>query len=46
VVDPCEHGNEPSVSVKSEVHLDTPELQLVSQEGLCSIDFISICTSH
>jgi hypothetical protein len=36
----CEHGNEPSGSIKCEEFLDYLSVLLVSQEGLCSMELI------
>jgi hypothetical protein len=37
----CEHGNEPSCSVKCGEFFDCRRSYLVSQEGLCSIELFS-----
>jgi hypothetical protein len=36
----CEHGNEPSGSIKCGGFLDYLSLLLASQEGLCSMELI------
>jgi hypothetical protein len=38
----CEHGNEPSGSIKFGEFLDYLSVLLASKEGLCSIEFV-IC---
>jgi hypothetical protein len=35
----CEHGNEPSGSIKCREFLDYLNVLLASQEGLCSMEF-------
>jgi hypothetical protein len=37
----CEHGNEPSGSIKFGEFLDYLSLLLASQEGLCSMELVS-----
>ena len=37
----CECGNEPSVSIKCGEFLDLAENRLASQEGLCSMEYVS-----
>jgi hypothetical protein len=37
----CEHGNEPSVSIKCGEFLDWLSVLLASQEGLCSLEVVS-----
>jgi hypothetical protein len=37
----CEHGNEPSGSIKCGEFLDKLSVLLASQEGLCSMDLVS-----
>jgi hypothetical protein len=37
----CEHGNEPSVSIKCGEFLDWLSVLLGSQEGLCSMELVS-----
>jgi hypothetical protein len=37
----CEHGNEPSGSIKCGEFLDYLSLLLASQEGLCSMELVS-----
>jgi hypothetical protein len=42
VTDSCEHGNEPSGSIKCKGFLDKLNLILASQEGLCSMELANI----
>jgi hypothetical protein len=37
----CEHGNEPSGSIKCGEFLDYLSVLLASQEGLCSMELVS-----
>jgi hypothetical protein len=37
----CEHGNEPSGSIKDEDLLVYMSVLLTSQEGICSMEFVS-----
>jgi hypothetical protein len=37
----CEHGNEPSGSIKCGEFLDYLRVLLASQEGLCSMESVS-----
>jgi hypothetical protein len=37
----CEHGNEPSVSIKCGEFLDWLSILVTSQEGLCSMELVS-----
>jgi hypothetical protein len=37
----CEHGNEPSVSIKCGEFIGWLSMLLVSQEGLCSMELVS-----
>ena len=37
----CEYGNELSVSIKCREFLDKLQNQLASQEGLCSMEYVS-----
>ena len=37
----CEYGNELSGSIKCGEFLDSLQNQLASQEGLCSIEYVS-----
>jgi hypothetical protein len=37
----CEHGNEPSGSIKCGEFLDWPSVLLASQEGLCFMELVS-----
>jgi hypothetical protein len=37
----CEHGDEPSGSIKCRKFLDLLSVLLASQEGLCSMEFVS-----
>jgi hypothetical protein len=37
----CEHGNEPSGSIKCVEFLDYLNVLLASQEGLCSMELVS-----
>jgi hypothetical protein len=37
----CEHGDEPSGSIKRGKFLDQLSVLLASQEGLCSMEFVS-----
>jgi hypothetical protein len=37
----CEHGNEPSGSIKCGEFLDYLSVLLASQEGLCSMEIVS-----
>jgi hypothetical protein len=37
----CEHGNEPSGSIKCGEILDKLSVLLASQEGLCSMELVS-----
>jgi hypothetical protein len=41
VVGSCEHGNEPSGTIKSGKFLDYLSVLLASQEGLCSMELVS-----
>jgi hypothetical protein len=41
VVGSCEHGNEPSGSIKCGEFLDYLSVLLASQEGLCSMELVS-----
>jgi hypothetical protein len=41
VVGSCEHGNEPSCSIKCGEFLDYLSVLLASQEGLCSMELVS-----
>jgi hypothetical protein len=38
----CEHGNEPSGSIKFGEFLDYLSVPLASQEGLCSMELVKI----
>jgi hypothetical protein len=40
VVGSCEHGNEPSGSIKCGEFLDYLSVLLASQEGLCSMELV------
>jgi hypothetical protein len=42
VAGPCEHGNEPSGSIKCGEFLDKLSVLLASQEGLCFMELVSI----
>jgi hypothetical protein len=42
VTSSCEHGNKPSISIKCGDSLDKLSVLLASQEGLCSIELVSI----
>jgi hypothetical protein len=41
VADSCEHGNEPSGSIKCREFLDCLSVLLASYEGLCSMELVS-----
>jgi hypothetical protein len=41
VASSCEHGDEPSGSIKCGEFLDQLSVLLASQEGLCSMDLVS-----
>jgi hypothetical protein len=41
VASSCEHGDEPSGSIKCGEFLDWLSVLLASQEGLCSMEFFS-----
>jgi hypothetical protein len=41
VASSCEHGNEPSGSIKYGEFLDLLNVLLASQEGPCSMEFVS-----
>jgi hypothetical protein len=43
MVGSCEHGNEPSGSINGEEVFDQLSVLLVSQEGLCSMEFVPLC---
>jgi hypothetical protein len=48
VVSSCEHGDEPSGSIKCEEFPDYLSVLLASQEGLCSMELVSfprVCPS-
>jgi hypothetical protein len=38
----CEHGNEPSGSIKCGEFLDWLSVLLASQEGLCSMELVKV----
>jgi hypothetical protein len=38
----CDHGNEPSSSIKGREFLDQLSVLLASQEGLCSMDLVGL----
>jgi hypothetical protein len=42
----CEHGNEPSASIKCGEFLDWLSVLLASQEGLCSMELVSWYVKH
>jgi hypothetical protein len=42
VASSCEHGDEPSGSIKCREFLDWLSVLLVSQEGLCSMELVSL----
>jgi hypothetical protein len=41
VVGSCEHGNQPSGSIKDGEFLDQLSVLLASQRGLCSMELVS-----
>jgi hypothetical protein len=41
VADSCEHGDEPSCSIKCGKFPDQLSVLLASQEGLCSMELVS-----